>query len=98
MNVLVVDVGGTHVKILVTGEKESREFVSGPKLTPRRMVTGVKQLARGWTYDVVSIGYPGSVLRDRPVADPHNLARVGFRRWKGARRRRASAPAKPRSR
>jgi polyphosphate glucokinase len=80
MNVLVVDVGGTHVKILVTGEKESREFVSGPTLTARRMVTGVKKLARGWKYDVVSIGYPGPVLRDRPVADPHNLAGgwVGF--------------------
>jgi polyphosphate glucokinase len=80
MNVLVVDVGGTHVKILVTGEKESREFVSGQTLTARRMVTGVKKLARGWKYDVVSIGYPGPVLRDRPVADPHNLAGgwVGF--------------------
>ncbi|HEV2962257.1 MAG TPA: ROK family protein [Candidatus Angelobacter sp.] len=80
MKVLVVDVGGTHVKILASGEKEPRKFVSGPKLTPARMVSGVKKLAQDWKYDVVSIGYPGPVLHDRPLADPHNLGRgwVGF--------------------
>ena len=45
MNVLVVDVGGTHVKLLVTGQSEPREFVSGPTLAPNRMVAGVKELA-----------------------------------------------------
>ena len=45
MNVLVVDIGGTHVKILATGQKQSREFPSGPKLTPREMVAGIKKLA-----------------------------------------------------
>ncbi len=80
MKVLVVDVGGTHVKILATKHSVPREFPSGPKLTPRAMVTRVKRLARGWTYDVVSVGYPGPVLHDRPVAEPHNLGRgwVGF--------------------
>jgi polyphosphate glucokinase len=78
--VLVVDVGGTSVKILATGQTERRSFRSGPTLTPRRMVSGVKKLARGWTYDVVSIGYPGPVLRGRPMAEPYNLGRgwVGF--------------------
>jgi polyphosphate glucokinase len=80
MNVLVVDVGGTNVKIFATGQKESRRFPSGPTMTPRQMVTGVKKLAADWQYDVVSIGYPGLVLRGRVAAEPHNLAPgwVGF--------------------
>jgi polyphosphate glucokinase len=80
MNVLVVDVGGTHVKILVTGQDEPRRFPSGPTLTAEQMVAKVKELARDWTYDVVSIGYPGPVLQGRPVAEPYNLAPgwVGF--------------------
>ena len=60
MNVLVVDVGGTHVKILATGQKQSREFPSGPTLTAKQMVAGVKKLAGDWKYDAVSIGYPGT--------------------------------------
>jgi len=80
MNVLVVDVGGTHVKILATGQPEPVKFPSGPTLTARQMVSGVRKLARGWKYDVVSIGYPGPVLRNHPVAEPHNLGAgwVGF--------------------
>jgi polyphosphate glucokinase len=80
MNVLTIDIGGTNVKILATGQKECRRFPSGKKLTPRRMVDGVKRLAGDWKYDVVSIGYPGPVLHNRPVAEPHNLAKgwVGF--------------------
>jgi polyphosphate glucokinase len=80
MNVLVVDVGGTHVKILATGQKEMREFPSGPTLTPKRMVGAVKKLAGDWKYDAVSIGYPGPVVRNRPLAEPFNLGRgwLGF--------------------
>ena len=74
MNVLVVDVGGTHVKILATGQKERRRFPSGPALTAEQMVRRVKELAGDWKYDAVSIGYPGPVLHGRPVAEPHNLA------------------------
>ena len=75
MNVLVVDVGGTHVKILATGQKQSREFPSGPTLTAKQMVAGVKKLAGNWKYNAVSIGYPGPVIRNRPLAEPHNLGR-----------------------
>ena len=80
MRVLAIDIGGTHVKILATGQKERRAFESGPKLTPKFMVAGVKKLAGNWKYDVISIGYPGPVLRNCPMAEPHNLARgwVGF--------------------
>jgi polyphosphate glucokinase len=78
--VLVVDVGGSNVKILATGQKEPRKFPSGPGLTPQAMVAGVKKLAKGWSYDVVSIGYPGFVFHGKPVAEPFNLAHgwVGF--------------------
>ena len=80
MKVLVVDIGGTHVKILASGHKEHRKFPSGPRLTPKQMVAGVNRLAGDWKYDVVSIGYPGPVLRGRPLAEPCNLGRgwVGF--------------------
>jgi len=80
MKVLVVDVGGTHVKILASGHKEPREFPSGPTLTPTEMVAGVRKLAGDWKYDAVSIGYPGPVLRGRPVLEPVNLGKgwVGF--------------------
>ncbi len=80
MNVLAVDVGGTNVKILASGQKEPRKFASGPKLTPEGMVSGVKKLAADWKYDVVSIGYPGRVVGDRAVTEPRNLAHgwVGF--------------------
>ena len=79
-NVLVIDVGGTAVKILATGQTESRSFRSGPTLTPKRMISGVKKLAADWAYDAVSIGYPGAVLGGRPSAEPVNLGRgwVGF--------------------
>jgi polyphosphate glucokinase len=80
MHVLVVDVGGTHIKILATAQETPRKLPSGPALTAKQMVSGVKKLAGKWEYHVVSIGYPGPVLRNRPVAEPHNLAPgwVGF--------------------
>jgi len=80
MNVLVVDVGGHTVKILATGQDKPREFPSGPDLTAEQMAAGVKKHAEGWNYDVVAVGYPGPVLRGRPVAEPCNLGRgwVGF--------------------
>lgn len=75
VKVLAIDIGGTNVKILATGQTERRKFPSGKGLTPRKMVTRVKQLAKDWKYDVVSIGYPG-VLRDgRPAVEPHNVAK-----------------------
>src|SRR5262249_44788452 len=75
-----VYVGGTSVKILASGQNEKHSFLSGPTLTPSQMVSGVKKLARDWTYDVMSIGYPGPVLHCRPIAEPYNLGRgwIGF--------------------
>jgi polyphosphate glucokinase len=80
MKILTIDVGGTHVKVLLSGEATPRKFESGATLTAKKMVAGVKEIAKDWNYDVVSIGYPGPVLRNRPIAEPHNLGKgwVGF--------------------
>ncbi len=78
--VLVVDVGGTHIKVLATGQREPRKIPSGPHMTARKMVQQVKQSAKDWKYDVVSIGYPGPVILGRPLREPYNLGGgwVGF--------------------
>jgi predicted NBD/HSP70 family sugar kinase len=78
--VLVVDIGGTNVKILASGQTEPRRFPSGRRMTPKQMVAGVRKLAVDWNYDAVSIGYPGVVAKGRIVAEPHNLA-PGWRRF-----------------
>jgi polyphosphate glucokinase len=80
LRVLVIDIGGTNVKLQVSGQKVSWKFPSGPRLTPAKMVAGVKALAKGWKYDVVSIGYPGVVRNGRIAVEPFNLGRgwVGF--------------------
>ncbi len=80
MNVLVVDVGGTNIKILATGQNAPRQIPSGPDMTPKEMVSKVRAVTAEWKYNAVSIGYPGFVFRGRPVAEPYNLGRgwVGF--------------------
>jgi len=80
MKVLVIDVGGTHVKLLASGQKVHREFVSGPHMTPQRMVAGVCKLVTDWDYEAVSIGFPGPIRRGRVAREPWNLGRgwVGF--------------------
>ena len=80
VKVLVIDVGGTHVKLLATGKKTRVEIPSGPSLTAAKMVRDVKKATAGWDYSAVSMGYPGPVIHNRPVTEPHNLGRgwVGF--------------------
>jgi polyphosphate glucokinase len=80
MQILAVDVGGSHVKILATGEETPRRFDSGPTMTAEEMAAGVRKAAEGWKYEAVTIGYPGPVLRGKPVSEPHNLGPgwVGF--------------------
>ncbi|WP_398483994.1 ROK family protein [Tardiphaga sp.] len=77
--VLAIDVGGTHVKVMTTAHRTKREFESGAHLTAKTMVKKVKQLTSDWTYDRVSIGYPGPVIGNRAIREPHNLGRG----WKG---------------
>ncbi|HEV2489405.1 MAG TPA: ROK family protein [Candidatus Acidoferrales bacterium] len=78
--ILVIDVGGTHVKVLATGQSEERKFPSGPAMTAKQMVMGVKSITRDWKFDAVSIGYPGPAIHGKPLHDPANLGRgwVGF--------------------
>jgi polyphosphate glucokinase len=71
--VLVIDVGGTHVKLLLTGQKEPTKFVSGPTMTAARAVRDIKQAVKGWKFDCVSIGYPGPIINSHPLREPHNL-------------------------
>jgi predicted NBD/HSP70 family sugar kinase len=73
LKVLTIDIGGTNVKILASGQPTRQKFPSGRTLTPSQMVSTVKKLARDWEYDVVSIGYPGRVLHGRPASEPRNL-------------------------
>ncbi len=79
-NILAVDVGGTHIKVLATGRKEPVKIPSGPKMTPKKMVKEVREATKDWNYSVVSIGYPGPVVHGHPLSDPHNLGGswVGF--------------------
>jgi len=78
--ILVIDIGGSHVKCLLSGATTRRKFASGPSLTPQQMVAGVLEMTADWTFDAVSIGYPGVVRRGAPALEPHHLAPgwVGF--------------------
>ena len=69
----MIDVGGTNIKLQATGQTEERKIPSGPAMTASRMVRDVKRVAKDWDYDVISIGYPGPVIHERPLREPHNL-------------------------
>jgi polyphosphate glucokinase len=78
--VLVVDVGGTNIKMLATGQKEARKMPSGPTMTAGRMVRVVKACVKDWEFDRVSLGYPGPIINGHALREPHNLGGgwVGF--------------------
>jgi len=79
-SVLVIDVGGTHVKVLAAGHCDERKIRSGSKMTAHKMVRDVKRVTKDWEYGLVSIGYPGPVVHGRPLHEPYNLGAgwVGF--------------------
>lgn len=78
--ILSIDIGGTNIKILASGQTEPRKTPSGPELSPDQMVEDVQRLSTGWEYEVISMGYPGPVLRGKPRIEPKNLGKgwVGF--------------------
>src|SRR5258707_6181597 len=71
--VLVIDVGGTNIKLLATGQKEPRKIPSGHTMTAGKMVRVVKECVRDWKFDRVSLGYPGPIINGHPLREPHNL-------------------------
>ena len=73
MQVLAIDIGGTNVKLLRTGDSERRKFPSGPNLTPKRFAKGIKAATQGWSYDAVTVGLPAPIADGRPLIDPVNL-------------------------
>src|ERR1035441_5699030 len=83
--ILVVDVGGTHLKILASGQQSPRKVASGQQMTARLMCNWVRKAASDWPYDVAAIGYPGYVVHGKPVHEPYNLGKgwVGFDYAKG---------------
>jgi polyphosphate glucokinase len=80
MKILVLDVGGTNLKLLATGQTEPRKVPTGPEFTPAKLVAAVQEMATDWSFDALVIGYPGPVMRGQPIADPVNLGPgwVGF--------------------
>ena len=80
MDVLVVDIGGTGVKLRASNVEETRRFKSGPSFTPDLLLEKLRAVAGDWRYDVVALGYPGAVNEHGPVAEPGNLGPgwVGF--------------------
>jgi glucose-6-phosphate isomerase len=75
MRVLVVDIGGTHVKLMHSGSPEARKFDSGDGFTPAQVVEGVKQHTADWRYDVITLGIPSPVLRGKVMEEPWNLGK-----------------------
>src|SRR4029077_4991140 len=79
-NVLVIDVGGTHIKVYPIRRRQPIKIDSGPDMTPKKMIQAVRTAVDGWRYDVVSLGYPGPVVHGKPLHNPVNLGPgwVGF--------------------
>ncbi len=75
MKILVLDVGGTHIKVRASDHKQRMEVPSGPKMTAKKMIAAVRKIIAGWKFEVVTIGYPGAVLHGHIVSEPHNLGR-----------------------
>jgi polyphosphate glucokinase len=80
MNVLVIDIGGSHIKLLASGRTEVVKIPSGPDLTAQQFVADVLEATKDWSYDVVSIGFPGPIVDGKPIREPINLGTgwVGF--------------------
>lgn len=75
MNILGVDIGGTNLKFRTQQQPAAIKVPSGPTMTPDVMMAAIKERTKGWKYDHVSVGYPGPVIHERPLLEPHNLGR-----------------------
>ncbi len=77
--VLVIDVGGTNIKLMAAGQKEPLKTPSGPSMTASKMVSVVRQNVKGWEFDCISLGYPGPIINGHPLREPHNLGKGWMR-------------------
>ena len=75
VKILVIDIGGSHVKVLMSGQRTPTKLDSGPDLTPRQMMKAVLKATEDWDYDAVTIGYPGPIVKNHPAKDPINLGK-----------------------
>jgi polyphosphate glucokinase len=73
--ILVVDAGGSNIKLMVSGSEERIKFESGPRFTPRALMAGIRKVAGDWDYEAVSLGLPTPIVRDLPAREPNNLGR-----------------------
>ncbi len=73
MRTLSVDIGGTHIKLLLEGEHERRAFPSGKEITPKGMMENIGAVSDGWSWDRVSIGLPAPIVDGKPILEPYNL-------------------------
>jgi predicted NBD/HSP70 family sugar kinase len=73
VNILVIDIGGTNIKMLATGHEETRKFPSGPELTPEKLVAGVQATTTDWEFEAISLGFPAPILCGQPMTEPRNL-------------------------
>jgi predicted NBD/HSP70 family sugar kinase len=80
MKILVIDVGGTHIKVSATSHKTEMKIPSGTDMTAGKMVSSVKKIITGWKYEAITIGYPGPVVHGHIISEPYNLGRgwVGY--------------------
>src|SRR5438067_5900472 len=80
MKILVIDVGGSHLKLMVSDSDERRKVDSGPDLVPKQLVKQVRELTQDWKFDVISIGFPAPIVHGKPAHEPNNLGKgwVGF--------------------
>ncbi len=72
--ILVVDIGGTHVKLMIS-PRARRQFDSGPKFSPKQLVSAIRQNVGGWNFDAISIGFPSTVVHGRITKEPRHLGR-----------------------
>lgn len=90
MKILVIDIGGSNIKVMYSGSDEQRKIRSGRKMTPARMAKEVREAISDWRFDAVSIGYPGPVVHGKPAVEPQNLAhgwvRFDFKKAFGTQR------------
>jgi hypothetical protein len=78
--ILVVDVGGSNVKLLISARGKRRKIPSGPRFTPRQLIAAAKQSLDGWDFDAVAVGFPAPIKNGRIAAEPKNLGKgwIGF--------------------